>query len=181
MISEIIIYAGVFIAAYTGVETFRRWSLRREIFDLPNERSLHRQPTPRGGGLVIVFISLSFYSVFALYFGGRFSWNYFVGAILIAVVSWLDDLYSISIVWRFSVQSAAALLIVSTLFSDVNFAGSDPEIIKILKSVLIFFWIVWLTNAYNFMDGIDGLAGLQAFTVGVGCSLAGLISHNPTM
>lgn len=181
MFSEIIIYAGVFIAAYTGVEIFRRWSLRREIFDLPNERSLHVQPTPRGGGLIIVFISLSFYLFYALFFGGRFSRHYFAGAILIAFISWLDDLYSVSILWRFAVQAAAALLIVFALFSDVNFSAPDAESIKILKSILIFFWIVWLTNAYNFMDGIDGLAGFQAVTAGIGWSLAGVISQNSAL
>ncbi|MDQ3323305.1 MAG: hypothetical protein M3525_12870, partial [Acidobacteriota bacterium] len=103
------------------------------------------------------------------------------GAILIAFISWLDDLYSVSIVWRLSVQSLAALLIVFALVSDVSFSADSPGIIKILKSILIFFWIVWLTNAYNFMDGIDGLAGLQAFTGGIGWFLAGMISQNPAI
>ncbi len=46
----------VFLTSYAGVAAYRRWSERKGIFDLPNERSSHAEPTPRGGGLVIAAV-----------------------------------------------------------------------------------------------------------------------------
>lgn len=162
--------------SYAGVELFRRWSLRRELFDHPNERSSHTAPTPRGGGAVIVVLSLLAYTIYTIFVTGTFAWAYVAGALMIAAVSWLDDLRSVSFVWRFAVHAAAALLIIFYVgyFADFYL----PIVQKTSQSafggmILTFFWIVWLTNAYNFMDGIDGIAGMQCVTAGIGWLLVG--------
>ncbi|MGI8639533.1 MAG: glycosyltransferase family 4 protein [Pyrinomonadaceae bacterium] len=174
---EIIVFLIVFIASYLGVEIFRRWSLRREILDLPNERSSHTTPTPRGGGLVIVLISLIFYLIYTNLVSHNFSWSYLLGASLIASVSWLDDIFDISFVWRILVHSAAALLVILTLgfFGEIYLPFGQNTEPGIFGAILTFFWIVWLTNAYNFMDGIDGIAGMQAVTAGIGWLIIGEI------
>ena len=110
--SEIIVFLIVFLVSYFGVEVVRRWSLRRNLLDIPNERSSHTAPTPRGGGLIIVLVCLIFYTTYTINFSDKFSWGYLAGAGLIAVVSWLDDIFDISFVWRFIVHSTAAIFII---------------------------------------------------------------------
>ncbi len=174
---KIIVFLIVFIASYLGVEIFRRWSLKREILDIPNERSSHTTPTPRGGGLVIVLISLIFYTIYTNFVSHNFSWSYLLGATLIASVSWLDDIFDISFIWRILLHSAAALLVILTLgfFAEVYLPFEQKIDLGIIGAMMTFFWIVWLTNAYNFMDGIDGIAGMQAVTAGIGWLIIGEI------
>ena len=153
-----------------GVELFYRWSLQQKLLDIPNERSSHTTPTVRGGGLIIVLVCLTAYALHTFFVTDNFQWSYFIGASLIAFISWLDDLYTISFGWRFLVHALSASIIILTLghfqaiyvpfFGKINFG--------VVGAVLTFLWIVWMTNAYNFMDGIDGIAGMQAVTAGIG-------------
>ena len=172
---EVSTFIVIFAAALSGVEFFRRWSLRRELFDVPNERSSHTQPTPRGGGIIIVAVSLTVYVAYTVLVSGTFAWGYLSGAMLVAGVSWLDDLYSVSFLWRFPVHALAAIIIIMTLgnFEAVSIPLNGNYDLGIFGGIVTFLWIVWLTNAYNFMDGIDGIAGLQAVTAGIGWLLIG--------
>ena len=169
------ICTAVFLTTAVGMEIFRRWSLRRELFDLPNERSSHTAPTPRGGGLVLVAVCLTAYVVTTVFLTGNFQRSYLVGAALIALISWLDDVYTISFVWRFLVHSLAALLVVFGLgyFREIYFPFVGVINTGAAGAAITFLWIVWLTNAYNFMDGIDGIAGMQSLTAGIGWLLVG--------
>lgn len=167
----------------------RRWALRKKLFDIPNQRSSHKRPTVRGGGLMIVLVNLSFYFLYNFFYAQNFSWlslSYLTGAILIALISWLDDLYSISIIWRFSVHALAAILIISAFSQQIEFGNSifltslfTAYRAKSFYYIICFFWIVWMTNAYNFMDGIDGIAALQAITAGCGWLLIGKLLDAP--
>ncbi len=112
---EIVIFILVFTTTLSGVEMFRRWSLRRNLLDIPNERSSHQRPTPRGGGLIIVLVSLATYVFYTNSITNNFLWSYFLGAVLIASISWLDDLFSISFIWRFLTHSLAAVIVISDL------------------------------------------------------------------
>ncbi len=174
--TEILTYLIIFLFSYTGVGLLRRWVVRKEILDIPNERSSHSVPTPRGGGLIIVLVSLAFYVAGSFFLPINFHRSFFIGAFLIALISWLDDLFSISFGWRFLVHSLAAILVISDLgfWQEIYlpFYGSLPTP-GLLGAILTFCWIVWLTNAFNFMDGIDGIAGLQAVTAGIGWLVVG--------
>jgi UDP-N-acetylmuramyl pentapeptide phosphotransferase/UDP-N-acetylglucosamine-1-phosphate transferase len=174
-VDKILVFLIVFIAAYAGVEIFRRWSHRRKIFDVPNERSSHTTPTPRGGGIIIVLVCLIFYTINTNFVSHNFSWSYLLGATLVALVSWLDDVFDISFVWRILVHCAAALLVILTLgfFEEIYLPLAGKTEFGFFGAILTFFWIVWLTNAYNFMDGIDGIAGMQAITAGIGWLIVG--------
>lgn len=173
----IITYLTVFVIVYLGAKTFRKWSLRHEILAMPNERSLHTVPTPQGGGLVIVIVCLLFYSIYSVFVSKNFSWSYFAGAGIIALVSWLDDLFNISFIWRFIIHSLSAITIILGLgfFQEIYYPIGNFVNIGVFGIIFTFLWIVWLTNAYNFMDGIDGLAAIQAVVAGVGWFFAGNI------
>ena len=172
---QLSLFVGAFAASAIGVGLFRRWSHRRELFDVPNERSSHSFPTPRGGGLVIVIVCLSLYLVMGLLLQLPFSWGYFCGALLVSIVSWMDDLYSLPFWSRLFVHLAAAVLLISDvgIWSQlfIPLTATTLPIGNILGSLLTIGWIVWLLNAYNFMDGIDGIAALQATLAGIGWAI----------
>jgi UDP-N-acetylmuramyl pentapeptide phosphotransferase/UDP-N-acetylglucosamine-1-phosphate transferase len=173
---QLFIYIFIALLSYVGVEIFRRWSLSRNLLDVPNQRSSHTVPTPRGAGLVIVLNSLLVFAIYTLWAGEDLHWGYIVGAILVAGISYLDDIYSVAFVWRFCIHAAAALLAIysSGYFREFYILLFQETLgSEIFGVVLTFFWIVWLTNAYNFMDGIDGIAGIQALAAGFGWFVIG--------
>lgn len=179
--SGFLLFTIVFTTAYVGVEIFRRWSVRRNLLDIPNERSSHQTPTPRGGGIVIVLTTLSAYLILGLIGSVEFNIWFFAASVLIALISWLDDLFSVSFVWRFLVHSIAALLVIVNVgyfqVLEIPFAGTIN--LGIFGMLSTYLWIVWLTNAYNFMDGIDGIAGIQAVAAGLGWYFAGNLLGMP--
>lgn len=154
-----------FGASYLGVALIYVWTRRHNMLDLPNARSSHIVPTPRGGGLAIVLVTLigltlwQRQSLIEIGFLG-----YLGGSILIATVGWLDDLYHLSATLRLGAQALAAGILLAA-FGIVEqiylpFVGSVD--MRVLGTLLLLFWIMGLTNAYNFMDGIDGIAAGQA-------------------
>jgi len=171
------VYFAVFAVTYLGVELFRRWSLKREMLDIPNERSSHSQPTPRGGGLIICSVSILTFFIYTIVSGGSFYWAYFAGAIIIALISLTDDVRTISPFLRIFFHGSAAGLVVWSLggFNVVLIPFYGIVHLGFGGNILAFLWIVWLINAYNFMDGIDGIAATQAVTAGIGWSLVGLV------
>jgi UDP-N-acetylmuramyl pentapeptide phosphotransferase/UDP-N-acetylglucosamine-1-phosphate transferase len=178
---DLIIFALIFAASYFGVGFYRGWSTQNDFLAIPNERSSHTEPIPHGGGIVIVIICLIAYIGISLYLPGTYSWGYFTGALMIALVSFLDDLYSISFPWRLLVHSIAAILVIVDVdtWHGISMLGH----IKLgnYGYVLTFIWIVWMVNSYNFMDGIDGLAGLQAVVAGLGWLVLGYILQMPAI
>lgn len=176
---------GASILAFAAVAAIRRHTQRHHILDIPNERSSHTQPTPRGGGLAIVGVTLLglllYLALHPALLTARPFWGFFVGALLISLVSWLDDLRSLPSYLRFGIHALAALLVILTG------ARFDVVALPLLGSLDLawvgipatFLWIVGLTNIYNFMDGIDGLAGGQAVTAGFGWALLGWMHADP--
>lgn len=178
---ELIIFPAALILTYFGIALFRQWSLKKGVLDVPNERSSHSAPTPRGGGVVIVAVVLCFYVCVSFFYPSTFSWGYLCGAIIVALVSWLDDRYSVSFLWRFLTHALAAILLIidKGFWSDIHVPGLSFAFgFGIFGSIITFLWIVWLINAYNFMDGIDGIAGVQAVIAGLAWLIVGNLSGN---
>ena len=172
---KIITYILTFLITYLGVKFVRHWSLKKEFLDIPNERSSHKVPTPTGGGIPIVFVSLCSFLLYQYVFMTDFIWSYILGAILIALISWIDDLVSISALWRFICHFIAAFVVIYQLgYWEVMYIPYIGEIrLEMFGVILTSLWIVWVINAYNFMDGIDGLAGIQAITASIGWAFVG--------
>ncbi len=181
---ELTIFFGCFLVTYFGVRWFRTWTLRRGVLDHPNERSSHTAPTPRGGGLVVALVILAGYVLASRLAEFDISWGFLVGSLIVVAISWVDDIYSVSFVWRLLAHSAAAACLMVDLgpFSTIaTVVQTTPLSLGLIGIPLTFFWIIWLINAYNFMDGIDGIAGIQAVAAAMGWLLAGLAtSSSPT-
>jgi UDP-N-acetylmuramyl pentapeptide phosphotransferase/UDP-N-acetylglucosamine-1-phosphate transferase len=157
-----------FVTALAGGWAYLRWAPRRAL-DVPNPRSSHTRPTPRGGGLVIVggfFVGLLGWFVA----GGGLSpraIGWLIGALLVASVSFVDDLRPLPAAPRLATHVLGAAIL--------TFAGvQNPELFP-----LAFVYITLLTNVYNFMDGIDGLATAQAIIAGSALAIAGHLAANP--
>jgi Fuc2NAc and GlcNAc transferase len=160
----------------TGV--LRQYALSRKLIDTPNERSSHKVPTPRGGGLAIVITYLA--ALLWLELGIELHmevWTIVLAGGWIALVGWLDDHNDVSPKWRLLAHFIAAS---SAL---VSFGGLPP--LPVFGFMLDFGWLghvlasvylVWLLNLYNFMDGIDGIAGIEAVTVCLGGILLYLLT-----
>jgi UDP-N-acetylmuramyl pentapeptide phosphotransferase/UDP-N-acetylglucosamine-1-phosphate transferase len=178
---SIIIFVVIFFVSYVGVGFFRKLSLQSQMLDIPNERSSHREPIPYGAGLVIVPICLISYISISVFITETFSWGYFTGALLVALVSFLDDIFSIPFLWRLLVHSLAAILLIVDVDTWHGISMLGHISLGNFGYVLTFIWIVWMVNSYNFMDGIDGLAGLQAVIAGIGWLILGSSLNMPAL
>lgn len=189
MLSESIlitlIYLGVAISSAVLVGLVYRLTLAWQILDVPNHRSLHDFPTPRGGGLVIVAISLAGWWSYAMWSGklpAMMLYSYIVAAALIALVSWIDDVSGLDNWVRFVVHLSGAIIVIlgsGAAWQSIALPFYGELTLGMLGIPLVLLWIVGLTNAYNFMDGIDGIAGVQALVAGLGWMLLGSLGNQP--
>jgi UDP-N-acetylmuramyl pentapeptide phosphotransferase/UDP-N-acetylglucosamine-1-phosphate transferase len=181
---EIVFIAASFFLTVIGVGLFRRWSVARGILDVPNERSSHDSPTPRGGGVVIVLVVLAVFALYGLLSGNTTGWPFIAASIVLAIVSWLDDLYSIPFYLRLFVHLAVAVVFVFSVgsFGSIAIPGfSNPIVFGGYGPLLTVGWIVWMINAYNFMDGIDGIAGIQGVVAGIAWAVFGIITPSTAL
>jgi FlaA1/EpsC-like NDP-sugar epimerase/UDP-N-acetylmuramyl pentapeptide phosphotransferase/UDP-N-acetylglucosamine-1-phosphate transferase len=170
------------ILSYMWVGQFRAWAERRQILDIPNERSSHTTPTPRGGGIVIVILSLVGVWISLVVAGPRSQWPglmfYTLGALLIGAASWMDDLRTLPNSLKFAAQSLGTVSAIAGFgyWGSLSFPPIGTVHLGWVGAVITFLWIVGVTNAYNFMDGIDGIAAGQAVVAGLGWAVIGLVN-----
>ena len=155
----------IVLASLVLTELIRRYTLNKNLIDIPNERSSHTIPTPRGGGLsiVVVFlISISFITPLSadIYYA-------LLGAgILIAGIGFWDDHNHIPAKWRLISHFTAVFWVLYWLGGVEEFHILDYNINPgFLGLVFVALLLVWLLNLFNFMDGIDGIAATEAIFV----------------
>jgi UDP-N-acetylmuramyl pentapeptide phosphotransferase/UDP-N-acetylglucosamine-1-phosphate transferase len=143
---------------------------KRGVFDIPNERSSHSAPTPRGGGIAVCGVLLIAW--LALWLSGEVStlqefWLILLAGAALALISWIDDVRGgLPAVLRFAAQGIAVGAGLFALPEGGNvFQGLLPPALDLALSGLI--WL-WFLNLFNFMDGIDGIVGSQAGSAGLG-------------
>lgn len=165
-----------FGAAFLFTGWLRRYALARNLLDVPNARSSHELPTPRGGGVAIVLVVLAGLPLLWWQGGvGGAVLAAFVGAGgLVALVGWLDDQGHVAARWRLLVHFAAAIWGLAWLggLPPLGLAGQAVDLVWLGHGLAVLY-LVWLLNLYNFMDGIDGIAGIEAVTVCGGGVLLG--------
>ena len=182
---SLIAFVVVLLAAGFGTGGVLRWLIHRQILDLPNQRSSHSTATPRGGGLALVAVLLPAWAVVAATGPAPIGtlWPVIAGAVLLAAVSWLDDLGRLaglgetaSAGLRLAVQLAAVGLGLAALPDGPVLQGWLPAWLD--RAVAFLAW-VWFVNLFNFMDGIDGIAAVESIAIALGVALvAGLAGLN---
>ena len=142
---------------------------RRAIFDHPNERSSHAAPTPRGGGIAVIAVLIAAWYVPALPDPDPTLIAVVLGAVALAVLSWIDDLISLPPAGRFLAQAAIVAATLASFRGDgLVFQGLLPPALDIAAAGLV--WL-WFLNLFNFMDGIDGISAIEANGIGIGIAL----------
>jgi UDP-N-acetylmuramyl pentapeptide phosphotransferase/UDP-N-acetylglucosamine-1-phosphate transferase len=178
--ATVVIGAG--IAACLGTRALIPLLRRAAVLDRPNERSSHHIPTPRGGGLAVIAASLASWLVLiAAGMAPITLLAVIAGAGALAAISWLDDLRGLSPAVRLGAQGAAvALGIVAAMPGGAVFQNWLPPGLDMAAAALL--W-VWFVNLYNFMDGIDGIAGSEAAAIGIGLALFAVtgVGHDPAL
>jgi Fuc2NAc and GlcNAc transferase len=177
-----IIGIGAFVASFVLTGLVRKLASAIGVLDVPNARSSHTVPTPRGGGLAIVLVVTSVISVAVVL--GRLSWQTFAalagGGLAVAAIGLLDDRRPVPAAVRLVVHFAAAVWALVWLGGlPVLQIGSRFVQFGIEGYVLGALGIVWVLNLYNFMDGIDGIAASESiFILGSAAGLA-LLTNGP--
>jgi len=142
----------------------RHWLLHRQILDRPNERSAHATPVPRGGGIAVLAVLLPAWALLAPQL-----WALLLAAAALGAVGWWDDLKGLRPWPRLVAQGLAVALGLWQLGPVTQ--GLLPAPLDLALSALLWLWFV---NLFNFMDGIDGIAGVEAISIGLGLVVIGL-------
>jgi len=148
----------------------RKFLVARALMDIPNERSSHTSPVPRGGGWALV----------AVLFSGLLLTTFiqknlidhlgvFLGLIILVLVSWQDDRKGVSAAKRLSLHILAACM-GSIAFTNDQTLFSNYLPFWLDRTIMIIGW-AWFMNLYNFMDGIDGITGSQTIAMATGICL----------
>jgi len=162
-----IVFLGLVAAATAlSVALAHRILVARAVLDAPNDRSSHTRPTPRGGGIGVLAILLpAWLAPFLL--DAPADWRAFLvpaAAFGLALVSWRDDVAGLGALPRFLAHIGAAAIGIAALPGPV-FQGLLPGWLDGALAVIA--W-VWFVNLCNFMDGIDGMAGVETTALGIG-------------
>ncbi len=145
-------YLIIFILLIIMELAYFRVADRYNIIDKPNQRSSHSSVTLRGGGIIFLFGAWLFW----LFFGFQYSW-FLLGLTLIGAVSFADDVRSLPDSWRLVAQFAAMFL----MFLQFGILNLHDWWMVLVALVVC----VGIINAYNFMDGINGITGGYSLAV----------------
>lgn len=173
MFNAIVMLLG-FISSAVVTAIFFNYAKKNGLLDIPNERSSHECPTPRGGGLAIVITFLLFLAI--LYLRNAVSLQVFlaftVGGTLVALIGFADDHHHVNAVWRILVHFIASGIGLYLLggFAPARI-GSIVENLGVAGYLFGGIFLVWLLNLFNFMDGIDGIAASEAIFMAGGAVL----------
>jgi UDP-N-acetylmuramyl pentapeptide phosphotransferase/UDP-N-acetylglucosamine-1-phosphate transferase len=165
----VFLFLAVLVASWTATWGVLVVLRRRAVLDRPNARSSHSIPTPRGGGLAVIGVVLpAWAALIALGAAPASAWIPLVAAGGLAALSFLDDLRPLPPLWRLVAQGAAVAVGIAALPAPI-LHGLAPDWADAL--IAGFVWL-WFVNLYNFMDGIDGIAGVETACLGFGIAAA---------
>jgi len=169
------------IASWLLVGRVLAYLRHRAILDHPNDRSSHTIPTPRGGGWGVMLTVLPAWALVGVWTGNPVQVvPVLAAAAALMAISWIDDRRGLGAGPRFLTQVAAVAVGLAALPADQPvLQGWLP--LWLDRALAGFAWL-WFVNLFNFMDGIDGLAGSEAATVGGGLALvAALAGLDPAL
>jgi Fuc2NAc and GlcNAc transferase len=178
MASLLVICVVAGVASWLLTGRVRRAMVARGALDVPNERSSHTVPTPRGGGLAVAAVVLPAIAAAALlgWLPAEVGIALAGGGAMVAAVGWLDDCFDLHARPRLLVHFAAAAWALAWLGGLPRLHLGELSVpLGAAGWAIAALGIVWAVNFYNFMDGIDGIAGGEAVVVGAGAGVLLLV------
>ena len=166
-----------FVLAFAMTYFMRAYALKKNIIDNPNERSSHSIPTPRGGGVAVVgsyllaLVTLMYSQQLALHTG----FVLMAAGFVIALLGFLDDHGHINSMLRLAIHFLVAIGVVLSLGGFAEVTVSNGVQLGFIANIIAVLFLVWLLNLYNFMDGINGIASVEAITTTMSMAILYLI------
>lgn len=149
---------------------------RGNVLDHPSARSSHVEPIPRGGGVAPSMGALVALALTPSVSGSQ-RWTIAVAAVLFGLLGLVEDIVGIRPLHRLAIQFVFAAI--AALFVLDHLAGSGLWIALLAAGVIL--WLVAFVNAYNFMDGIDGISVAQALGAGATWTFVGVQADSPVL
>lgn len=175
----IIIYAALLIIAFLVAAFFSYRATafiitmlkKQQVMDMPNDRSNHSLPTPRGGGIAIAGIGLAGFLMVSFWINELSgAWPLIIAAWILGMVSFSDDVKGLPVKIRFFVQILAVAMGLLLLPVQALLQIEAVWLLVLIYLFIAFAWI-WFINLYNFMDGIDGITGVETISILVGAAI----------
>ena len=176
----IAIFIVVIFIGFTLTLLIQKSALKTNRLDIPNERSSHTSPTPRGAGLAVVIAFLLGLVALSIdnSISDDFSLTIALPGLIVAIIGLLDDRgHLTSAKWRLLGHFACALLAVWLVggLPELPLANSTIDF-GLAGDIAAVVYLVWTLNLFNFMDGIDLITGVQTVTTSAGVAILLLIS-----
>jgi UDP-N-acetylmuramyl pentapeptide phosphotransferase/UDP-N-acetylglucosamine-1-phosphate transferase len=170
------------VVAWLATAIIRPWLIRRATV-YPNARSSHLLPTPQGGGVAVVVVTLVA-AFAALAYSDTLPHQLTthaaavaLGALALMIIGLIDDIRSLPIIPRLAVQALAVGAIVATLPPDMRVMPGHFSVP--VERGLVFFGGIWFVNLYNFMDGVDMMSVTETVAIAFGVLLLALLGLVP--
>ena len=168
ILNSFFLLASISLLSFIFTFLLKEYFLSKNMLVTPDLRSSHKNPKPQGGGLAVILslcISFLFFYFFNLIEKEDFIF-FLIPGILVALISFIDDLSEVKPSIRMLVHTFCALCGLYFIgdFNSLSFFNQNIEL-RFWGYLLGLIYIVWMINLYNFMDGIDGLASLEAIFV----------------
>ena len=157
-----------FFVSMIGTRLLIGYLMAQQVLDHPNARSSHEAPTPRGAGIAVVGALFAVWIVIGVIEGSLGVPVVTISAIgmILAGVSLLDDLQGLGPAVRLTVHTiAVAIALVLVPLPGPIFGGLFPPLVDLIMAGVL--W-VWFINLFNFMDGIDGIVGVETLAISIG-------------
>lgn len=151
------------MVAFCGVYLFRRVAIRFSLVDTPNSRSSHEGSIPRGAG--VVFLACYSAALLVLFTNNELELKdqlvAYLCVLVIGITGFIDDLYDLSSVTRFLIYLVCSILAVVSLTYGDSGLSIEFTLLLVILSILM----TAVINAFNFMDGINGIAGFETLFI----------------
>lgn len=152
------------------------WLKSRAIWDIPNARSSHREVTPRGGGIAVSSAIILAAAAWFTIMPDSSAALVLMGAAALAAISWLDDRRHGGLPARVRLAAQIMAIVAVVIFLPAESRITGPWLpLWVERLACVLAWL-WFTNLFNFMDGINGITGLEMASIGFGIALVQAVS-----
>lgn len=155
----------IFLTSFLLTLLIRKFAIKKSIIDIPNERSSHQIPTPRGGGFAIIITIYA--GLTYLYCSNKIEEDLFFAllpGIGLSLVGFYDDIKKLNWLIRLGIQFLCSMIALVILRGMKPLVGNDINIIWSLGALL---GMIWFINLYNFLDGSDGYSSMETIAVSI--------------